>query len=814
MAGEAHDTARPQLRARLSELLADRRSTITAERARLEQTAEANRAERAAVVAERERILAEHDDAPPASSVVRRDRATAKGAPLWRLVDFVGTLTDADRAGLEASLAAAGLLDAWIAPAGVVPDDALDLFLTGLAPSDSRQRRDAGGTLADLLVADIPDGAGVSPEQLRAVLAAVPLGAVGCQLSVDGGFVLGPLRGRSLKQSAEFIGSTARASRRARRAAELATAIAGLDHAAAELGTQRDSLDEMLASYDEAGRAIPSTAALDAAVGELDRATTTVELRTTFRGRREVEAAAASSARAAAHDALRAEAARRRVPTDPEQLDALDGALTGLERAAGDYATAASSALQSVKAVALAEGHSAARDAELVVAGRAVVERDSAHHGLRAQLATLEDTIGASATEVLADLDRVDADLRLAEAAQETARERQHLGRTAAERADVLLEQATGQRESADVDRRAALDRLAPLRRPELRGVLQLDDDESPAQFADRLEAATRGTAIGDDRRQAAKTAVRNAFKELETQLGPSYHPALDDDDDIDLAMVTDDEGRSGLAAFAGRITARRDTQRLLLSDQERRVLEDTLVDTLCRQLHQRLRDAEEQVGRMNTALAGRLTTSGKGIQLSWTSSDELSDDQRQIVKLLERDPAYLGPDRELLRESLASEIRVARAQDPTAGYQAVLGRVLDYRTWRSFGVVLRERDGSSRRLTRKLFNQHSGGERATILHLPLFAAAAAHFAAARPGCPRLIALDEAFAGIDLSTTRQLLALSVEFDLDLFLTGHDFWGTVAEVPALAIVQLSHDRDSHTVASLAMRWDGTTLHDER
>jgi uncharacterized protein YPO0396 len=142
-----------------------------------------------------------------------------------------------------------------------------------------------------------------------------------------------------------------------------------------------------------------------------------------------------------------------------------------------------------------------------------------------------------------------------------------------------------------------------------------------------------------------------------------------------------------------------------------------------------------------------------------------------------------------------------------------VLARVLDYRAWRTFGVRLRERDGTERRLTRKLFNQHSGGERATILHLPLFAAAAAHFAAARTDAPRLIALDEAFAGIDQATTRQLLALTVEFDLDVFLTGHDFWGTVPEVPALAIVQLSHDRDSHTVSSLAMRWDGAVLHDE-
>jgi len=242
-------------------------------------------------------------------------------------------------------------------------------------------------------------------------------------------------------------------------------------------------------------------------------------------------------------------------------------------------------------------------------------------------------------------------------------------------------------------------------------------------------------------------------------------------------------------------------------------VLEDTLIDQLCRQLHHRLRDGEEQVARMNRALVGRMTTSGKTVQLSWTADDNLTEDQRQIVKLLDRDPAYIGDDRIRLRESLAHEIRSERANDPGASYQQVLARVLDYRTWRSFGVKLRERNGEERQLSRRLFNTHSGGERATILHLPLFAAAAAHFEAAAPHCPRIVALDEAFAGIDTSTTRQLLALTVDFDLDLFLTGHDLWGTFPEVPELAIMQLSHDRDTHTVASLSMRWDGTTLHQD-
>ena len=48
---------------------------------------------------------------------------------------------------------------------------------------------------------------------------------------------------------------------------------------------------------------------------------------------------------------------------------------------------------------------------------------------------------------------------------------------------------------------------------------------------------------------------------------------------------------------------------------------------------------------------------------------------------------------------------------------------------------------------------------------------------------PRLLALDEAFEGIDETGRDELLALTVAFDLDLFLTGYRLWVTSPRVPA-------------------------------
>ena len=92
-------------------------------------------------------------------------------------------------------------------------------------------------------------------------------------------------------------------------------------------------------------------------------------------------------------------------------------------------------------------------------------------------------------------------------------------------------------------------------------------------------------------------------------------------------------------------------------------------------------------------------------------------------------------------------------------------------------------------------------------LHLPLFAAAHAMFDSAGRPCPRLLALDEAFAGVDDKGRTELFGLAAEFDFDLVMTGYDLWATYATVPAAAHYDLSHSPAEHAVSALLMVWDG-------
>lgn len=99
---------------------------------------------------ERDAVAAEEDPGPATPPWRMSDRSGRAGAPLWACCDFTAPsrLSAADRAGIEAALDAAGLLDAWLSPEGV-DDDGIDAWLR---PVDSDPRSDEQPTLGRLLL--------------------------------------------------------------------------------------------------------------------------------------------------------------------------------------------------------------------------------------------------------------------------------------------------------------------------------------------------------------------------------------------------------------------------------------------------------------------------------------------------------------------------------------------------------------------------------------------------------------------------------------------------------------------------------------
>ena len=92
-------------------------------------------------------------------------------------------------------------------------------------------------------------------------------------------------------------------------------------------------------------------------------------------------------------------------------------------------------------------------------------------------------------------------------------------------------------------------------------------------------------------------------------------------------------------------------------------------------------------------------------------------------------------------------------------------------------------------------------------LTVPLFAAASSHYEGAHAYAPRLVLLDEAFAGIDDEARANCMALIREFDLDFVMTSEREWGCYPELPGLSICQLTRREGMDAVLVTRWSWDG-------
>lgn len=132
---------------------------------------------------------------------------------------------------------------------------------------------------------------------------------------------------------------------------------------------------------------------------------------------------------------------------------------------------------------------------------------------------------------------------------------------------------------------------------------------------------------------------------------------------------------------------------------------------------------------------------------------------------------------------------------------------VLDYRDWYEFHLLY-QRDGDPRKeLTDRAFNKFSGGEKAMAMYVPLFAAVSAQYQKGGPQCPLLLALDEAFAGVDERNISAMFELVGVLDFDYIMNSQALWGCYANVKSLDIAELHRPANASVVVILHYHWDG-------
>ncbi|HJD81869.1 TIGR02680 family protein [Kitasatospora aureofaciens] len=744
------------------------------------------------------------------------------GAPLWHLVDFADGLTPRRAADLEAALEASGLLDAWVAPDGTVAvTGTWDTLATVGVPVEGPSlaavlrpavdRADSGAAvLSDELVLRLLAGIGLlHPDE--------ELPGNGSWIGLDGRFRLGTLTGAWSKPAAEYLGEGAREQARRVRVAVIEDELARLDEQLADLSARSKQLEVDVRTLADEQAALPDDTAL--------RSAHAIAVAAHREHARAVERRAEAEREAAGAAAV-AEDATAELHGLAEELG-LPPAGAGLRAARddlGSYRETLAALWPAVRESRAAQIALAAEDADHGRAAEHAAElaeraRDAAREAVTAgeRHETLAATVGAAVAELQRQLAEVRAALRGCEDDERVTRRAQNdaTGRRAA--ADALRDRvrseiedtARTRAEAIDALRRFAATGLLAVALPDLAAEHAADSwaPEPAVRLARAVERELESVDDADPAWERVQRRITEELKDLSDALARHGHTAaarmLEEGLVVDIVF----QGRErSVPELAAALTTEVADRQQLLSAREQEILENHLITEVAGTLQELVSAAEQQVLRMNGELKDRPTSTGMLLRLVWrlarNAPGGLAAARERLLR--QSSDAWTATDRAALGEFLQAQIERARTDNPSGTWLEHLTAALDYRSWHEFGIE-RHQHGKWQSAT----GPASGGERVLSVSLPLFAAASSHYASAgNPHAPRLVTLDEAFAGVDDDSRAKSLGLLAAFDLDVVMTSEREWGCYPQVPGLAIAQLSRVDEIAAVLVTRWEWDGS------
>jgi len=770
-------------------------------------------AERLGLGSEQERLLRGEDTTPP--QPYTRDptaRLLGPGAPLWQLIDFRDHVTPVQRAGLEAALEASGVLDAWLMPDGRLLDQGMHdevVVIGGPAASN------LGAALMVAVDRDHPQASAVADATVEAVLCGIGLGPATGDTWMDpsGRWRLGVTEGRWSKPAAAFIGRGARESARRRRLEELQAEIESVELAIAGAHAQTEAIEARQLALDRELSLSPSSEALrdiHLVAAEARRQLAACEVRVARQEALIVEREATASSSAEARDSA---AADLELPADGVGLERGSQSVADYRAAVAGLwpeARAQADRLRAVQAAQAAFTRAGAVAAERVRESQRAAQAASDAGG---RWEGLRDSIGATVEEIRAQLASLNARLAMLEAEVNRLNEQRlalqnRIGR--AEGRQGELESALTQQNELRAHSMDALQRLAATGLL-LVAVPDVDIPEAPwvpepaVRLARRVEQALGAIESGDPAWERIQRDIGSRVKELQDALGSHGHNAMIDLIDGRFVVTITFQGQrrapDELVALLLEEISHRDR---LLDARERELLEEHLVNEVASHLQELISDAEAQVEQMNEELRRRPTSTGMRLRFRWAPRADgpagLAEARGRLLRQVS--DAWSPEDRGAVSAFLQQEIAAVRTSNESGTWLEQLTEAFDYRQWHRF-VIERWQDGHWRLAT----DPASSGERVLTVTLPLFAAASAHYRSAHEHAPRLVMLDEAFAGVDDDSRAKCMGLLDTFDLDFVMTSEREWGCYPTVGGLAIHQLARREGIDAIHITRWEWDG-------
>lgn len=254
----------------------------------------------------------------------------------------------------------------------------------------------------------------------------------------------------------------------------------------------------------------------------------------------------------------------------------------------------------------------------------------------------------------------------------------------------------------------------------------------------------------------------------------------------------------------------------LLIQKKDRELFEDILSQTISQQLTDRIAESRKWAKDMSKLMQEIDTSMGLRFSLEWRPCKADNDkelDTADLEQILLRDRELLTlDDIEKVAGHFRSKIRAEKTKLEETGtiinYMELVRDALDYRKWFEFQMFFRRGEETKKPLTNAAFNRFSGGEKAMAMYVPLFGAVNAQYKKAEnKDHPRIIALDEAFAGVDDKNIKSMFELVHKLDFDYIMNSQALWGCFETVKGLRIAELHRPENSQVVSVIRYTWNG-------
>ena len=253
----------------------------------------------------------------------------------------------------------------------------------------------------------------------------------------------------------------------------------------------------------------------------------------------------------------------------------------------------------------------------------------------------------------------------------------------------------------------------------------------------------------------------------------------------------------------------------LLIKDQDREIFEDILSQTIAQKLTSRIDESRSWVKEMSKLMSSMDTSMGLYFSLDWKPVESEADemDIKDLEKILTMDKEMITSEDEIkvanhFRVKISKEKQRMEDNGEIINYLSLVREVLDYRKWFEFRMKYSRPNNPKQDLTNARFNRFSGGEKAMAMYVPLFAAVNAQYKKAlKEDHPRIIALDEAFAGVDDKNIESMFMMVEDLDFDYIMNSQALWGCFTTVKKLRIAELLRPQNSQTVSVIRYTWNG-------